>query len=167
MFLWLFFEMFNAVLKPLDRLINDTIEYTRQRQIFGQSVLDHQVVHFRLAELATEVESLRALIYRSVGKFNISLIYKLVSHLTSVRVKVKFHRHSSRWSVLFHWCLGCVTEFNQVIFCLVSPIDTLVWESIYFDNCACNCLLWLLLLLLSSYVSSARARQRNSTLSVS
>ena len=56
-------------LRSLDRLIDQTIEYTRQRQAFGRSVLDNQVVHFRLAELRTEVEALRALTYRAVEMF--------------------------------------------------------------------------------------------------
>lgn len=46
--------------------IKETIDYTRQRQAFGQSILDNQVVHFRLAELMTEVEALRALTWKSV-----------------------------------------------------------------------------------------------------
>jgi citronellyl-CoA dehydrogenase len=50
----------------LDLTIDQTIEYTRQRQAFGRSILDNQVVHFRLAELRTEVEALRALTYRAV-----------------------------------------------------------------------------------------------------
>jgi citronellyl-CoA dehydrogenase len=37
--------------------------------IFGAPVLDRQVVHFRLAELKTEVESLRALIYHAVERY--------------------------------------------------------------------------------------------------
>lgn len=49
----------------LDKVIDDTIEYTRQRQAFGRSILDNQSVHFRLAELRTEVELLRSLIYRA------------------------------------------------------------------------------------------------------
>jgi len=53
-------------LRSLDRLIDQTIEYTRQRKAFGKSILDNQVVHFRLAELRTEVEALRALTYRAV-----------------------------------------------------------------------------------------------------
>ncbi|MFO1219984.1 MAG: acyl-CoA dehydrogenase family protein [Burkholderiaceae bacterium] len=53
-------------LKALDRLIDKTIEYTRERQAFGKSVLDNQVVHFRLAELRTEVAALRALTYQAV-----------------------------------------------------------------------------------------------------
>jgi citronellyl-CoA dehydrogenase len=50
----------------MDLTIDQTIEYTRQRQVFGKSILDNQVVHFRLAELRTEVEALRALTYRAV-----------------------------------------------------------------------------------------------------
>ena len=53
-------------LKMLEFVINDTIEYTRQRQAFGKSILDNQVVHFRLAELQTDVACLRALTYDAV-----------------------------------------------------------------------------------------------------
>jgi citronellyl-CoA dehydrogenase len=53
-------------LRMLDRLIDATIAYTRDRKVFGKSVLDNQVVHFRLAELRTEVEALRSLVYRAV-----------------------------------------------------------------------------------------------------
>ncbi len=53
-------------LKTLEYCISDTIEYTSQRQVFGQSILDNQVVHFRLAELQTEIEALRALTYAAV-----------------------------------------------------------------------------------------------------
>lgn len=54
-----------AGLRAMERAIDDTIEYTRQRQAFGKSILDNQVVHFRLAELQTEVELLRSLVYRA------------------------------------------------------------------------------------------------------
>ncbi len=50
-----------------DRMIDNTIAYTRERKAFGQSILDNQVVHFRLAELKTEVEMLRALTYRAAS----------------------------------------------------------------------------------------------------
>ena len=56
-------------LRSLDRLIDQTIAYTRQRQAFGKSILDNQVVHFRLAELRTEDEALRALTYRAVAMY--------------------------------------------------------------------------------------------------
>jgi citronellyl-CoA dehydrogenase len=52
-------------LMGLDHAVRDTIEYTRSRKIFGRPVLDNQVVHFTLAELQTEIEALRALVYRA------------------------------------------------------------------------------------------------------
>jgi citronellyl-CoA dehydrogenase len=54
-----------AKLKPAERIIDQTIEYTSGRKAFGRSILDNQVVHFRLAELKTEVELLRSLVYRA------------------------------------------------------------------------------------------------------
>ena len=56
-------------LTAMDEAIAETIKYTRDRKAFGRSILDNQVVHFRLAELTTEVESLRALIYRAAELF--------------------------------------------------------------------------------------------------
>ena len=56
-------------LRSLDSLIDQTIDYTRQRQTFGKPILSNQVVHFRLAELRTEVECLRALTYRAVESY--------------------------------------------------------------------------------------------------
>ncbi len=55
--------------RGLDRAIQQTIDYTAQRQAFGEAILDKQVVHFRLAELQTEVECLRSLLYRAVEEY--------------------------------------------------------------------------------------------------
>ena len=49
-----------------ERMIADTIDYTRSRTVFGRPLLDNQVIHFRMAELATEVEALRALTWNCV-----------------------------------------------------------------------------------------------------
>ncbi len=59
-------RMFGAAsaLKGLENVIATTIEYTGERSTFGQPILSNQVVHFRLAELQTEVEALRSLVYR-------------------------------------------------------------------------------------------------------
>jgi citronellyl-CoA dehydrogenase len=54
-----------SAIKKMELCVQKTIDYTRQRIAFGQSILDNQVVHFRLAELQTEIESLRALTYRA------------------------------------------------------------------------------------------------------
>ena len=54
-----------ACLNAHEDIIEQTIDYTRDRKAFGRSILDNQVVHFRMAELQTEVELLRSLIYRA------------------------------------------------------------------------------------------------------
>ena len=56
-------------LKMLDKLIDLTIEYCKERHTFGQPLINNQVIHFRLAELRTEVELLRSLVYRAVDEY--------------------------------------------------------------------------------------------------
>ncbi|MCB2097403.1 MAG: acyl-CoA dehydrogenase family protein [Parvularculaceae bacterium] len=55
-------------LVAMEKTIDQTIDYTRQRKAFGQSILDNQVVHFRMAELKTELQALRSLTWDAVGK---------------------------------------------------------------------------------------------------
>jgi len=56
-----------STLRWMEKAIDQTIDYTRQRTAFGKPILENQVVHFKLAELNTKVELLRALIYRAAG----------------------------------------------------------------------------------------------------
>jgi citronellyl-CoA dehydrogenase len=59
----------SSAIEGLMRTLTDTIEYVRERKMFGQTVLDFQYVHFRLAELKTEIEALRALTYRACERY--------------------------------------------------------------------------------------------------
>ncbi|KZY62926.1 acyl-CoA dehydrogenase [Oleiphilus sp. HI0071] len=54
------------ILKGLEHCVNTTIDYCRERQTFGQPLLDNQVIHFRLAELQTEIEALRCMVHQGV-----------------------------------------------------------------------------------------------------
>ncbi len=51
-----------------ERMVRMTIDYTRQRHAFGQPLINNQVIHFRLAELLTEIELLRQLCHYCAGK---------------------------------------------------------------------------------------------------
>lgn len=51
----------------MDRIIQETMDYCRQRKVFGAPLIQNQVIQFRLAELQTEVEALRALCYRAAA----------------------------------------------------------------------------------------------------
>lgn len=54
-----------SVMRGLENVINDTIDFTKERHTFGQPLIDNQLIHFRMAELQTEVEALRSLVYRA------------------------------------------------------------------------------------------------------
>lgn len=53
-------------LRSMERLIVETAQYARQRRLYGKALLDNQAIQFRLAELQTNVEMLRSLVYRAV-----------------------------------------------------------------------------------------------------
>tara|TARA_B100000676_G_scaffold179302_1_gene176114 strand:+ start:558 stop:1706 length:1149 start_codon:yes stop_codon:yes gene_type:complete len=53
----------------LQDALDTTIEYTRDRQAFGKAVIDNQFVAFRIAEMQTEVEALRALLHTATAKY--------------------------------------------------------------------------------------------------
>lgn len=49
----------------LENCIKSTQAYCQDRLVFGKPLADNQVIQFRLAELQTEIELLRSLIYRA------------------------------------------------------------------------------------------------------
>lgn len=54
-----------SCLQSLTNCIQWTVEWARERKLFGAALSDQQWVQFKLAELKTEVEALRALTYRA------------------------------------------------------------------------------------------------------
>lgn len=55
----------SSTLEALTNCIGWTIEWAQERKLFGGALADQQWVQFKLAELKTEVEALRALTYRA------------------------------------------------------------------------------------------------------
>ncbi|MGH8810501.1 MAG: acyl-CoA dehydrogenase family protein [Advenella sp.] len=56
-------------LRSMELAVEQTIEYTGQRQVFGKSVLSNQVVYHKMAEVQTEIEALRSLLYRAIEQY--------------------------------------------------------------------------------------------------
>jgi alkylation response protein AidB-like acyl-CoA dehydrogenase len=50
------------------RCLDETVRYTRERQQFGQPIADFQNTQFTLADMATDLEAARALLYRAAVK---------------------------------------------------------------------------------------------------
>ncbi|ADP19980.1 acyl-CoA dehydrogenase, N-terminal domain protein 25 (plasmid) [Achromobacter xylosoxidans A8] len=51
------------------QLIEETADYLRQRVAFGKPLLDNQFIQFKLAELKTELEALRGLVYMATQTY--------------------------------------------------------------------------------------------------
>lgn len=52
-------------LKGMELCIDETYDYVNERKAFGKPLIANQVIQFRLAELQTDVEALRALVYQA------------------------------------------------------------------------------------------------------
>ncbi|MFN0164102.1 MAG: acyl-CoA dehydrogenase family protein [Burkholderiales bacterium] len=53
----------------MSRNLQETIDYVRERKLFNQTVLDFQVVQYKLAEVKTDIEALRAMTYMTTEKY--------------------------------------------------------------------------------------------------
>ena len=58
-----------SCLESLSNCITWTVEWAQERKLFGAALADQQWVQFKLAELKTEVESLRALTYQACERY--------------------------------------------------------------------------------------------------
>ena len=73
----------------MERIIDDTIEQTRTRHAFGAPLLNNQVIAFRLAELKTEVEAVKSLLYRATREYIlVHLLYDCYTCMLLVSVRV-------------------------------------------------------------------------------
>jgi citronellyl-CoA dehydrogenase len=74
-----------SILASMDRCIEDTVNYTGQRNAFGAPILQNQYVHFRLAELKTEIEACRSLLYRAMGELVAGRDVTLLASMTKLK----------------------------------------------------------------------------------
>lgn len=95
----------------LDRILRETIAYTRERQAFGQSILDNQYVHFRLAELKTEIEALRALVHDAATKLVAGEDVTLLASMAKLKVG-RLGREVADACLQFWGGMGYVWESN-------------------------------------------------------
>ena len=95
----------------LDRILRETIAYTRERQAFGQSILDNQYVHFRLAELKTEIEALRALVHDAATKLVAGEDVTMLASMAKLKVG-RLGREVADGCLQFWGGMGYVWESN-------------------------------------------------------
>lgn len=104
----------------LDEALRVTVEYVKERKTFGQPLINNQYIHFKLAELSTELEALRSLTYRAAelkiqndNPFDMEVV-----RLASM-AKLKggrLGRELADWCLQFHGGMGYMmdTRINRV-----------------------------------------------------
>ena len=90
-------------------VIQETIDYLRERRAFGRPLLDNQYVHYKLAELQTEVEAVGALFHKAV------CLYVQGHDVTQLASMVKLKgarvaREVADWCVQFWGGMGYMEE---------------------------------------------------------
>ncbi|CUS04379.2 Acyl-CoA dehydrogenase domain protein [Candidatus Promineifilum breve] len=94
----------------MEKMIRLTIDYTRGRQAFGRPLIDNQWIHFRLAELLTEVEALRQLNYHCVRLLIAG--EDLTKEVSMAKLKAgRLAREVADTCVQFHGGMGYVEEY--------------------------------------------------------
>ena len=95
--------------RAMENMLRLTVDYTKQRAIFGQALLHNQYVRFKLAELWTELEALKALVYAAtdayVGGADVTRLASMAK-LKSGRLC----REIADWCVQFHGGMGYMME---------------------------------------------------------
>ena len=90
-------------------IIADTIAYLRERIAFGRPLLENQYIYFKLAELRTDVECVRALLHQSVERY---VAGEDVTQLASMcKLKAgRVSREVADWCVQFWGGMGYMEE---------------------------------------------------------
>jgi citronellyl-CoA dehydrogenase len=72
----------------LEDALEETIDYARQRQAFGRPILDNQTMHYKMAEMQSQLEAIRSLLYRAtdiyVGGGNVTKLASMAKYLIGV-----------------------------------------------------------------------------------
>lgn len=94
----------------MEEAIQLTINYTRERHTFGKPLIDNQWIHFKIAELLTEVEALRQLTYHCVRMLVAE--QDMTKEVSMAKLKTgRLAREVADTCVQFHGGMGYVEEY--------------------------------------------------------
>jgi len=90
-------------------ILAETIGYLRERRAFGQPLLANQFIHFKLAELNTEIECLRALLYRAVELYVGGADVTQLASMAKLKAG-RVSREVADWCVQFCGGMGYIAD---------------------------------------------------------
>ncbi len=88
-----------------------SVEYSKQRKAFGKEIMHHQIIQFKLADMATKIEASRLLCLKAAWEKDNGLDYSI----SSAQAKV-FSSETAMWAateaVQIHGGYGFVKEYH-------------------------------------------------------
>jgi len=90
-------------------LITGTAEYLGQRQAFGKTLLDNQFIQFKLAELKTELEAVRGLVYLATEAYVAGRDVLELASMAKLKA-ARVAREVADWCVQFQGGMGYTWE---------------------------------------------------------
>ncbi|MCB0703816.1 MAG: acyl-CoA dehydrogenase [Saprospiraceae bacterium] len=87
------------------------LAYSKEREAFGKAISRHQAIAFKLADMATEIEAARLLVYRSAWLKDQKLSYDTASSMAKLFASEVAMRHTVE-AVQIHGGYGFVKEYH-------------------------------------------------------
>jgi citronellyl-CoA dehydrogenase len=91
------------------RIIQETIDYLRSREAFGKPLLNNQYIHYKLAELQTEVEAVRSMLHRAVDLYLTGTDVTQLASMCKLKC-ARVAREVADWCVQFWGGMGYMEE---------------------------------------------------------
>jgi len=87
------------------------LEYAKQRKSFGKPISDHQAISFKLADMATQIEAARMLVYKAAWLKDQGLSYTLAGSMAKLYAS-KVAMNVTIEAVQIHGGYGFVKEYH-------------------------------------------------------
>jgi len=88
-----------------------SLKYSKQRKAFGTEIMNHQIIQFKLADMATRIEAARLLCFKAAWEKDKKIDYTLSSSMAKV-----FSSETAMWAateaVQIHGGYGFVKEYH-------------------------------------------------------
>lgn len=87
------------------------VKYSKEREAFGKPISQHQAIAFKLADMATDIEASKLLVYRSAWLKDQGMDYNMVSSMAKVFASETAMKHTVE-AVQIHGGYGFVKEYH-------------------------------------------------------
>lgn len=87
------------------------LKYAQEREAFGKPIMEHQAIAFKLAEMATEIEAARLLVYRAAKMKDMGQDYSTAAAMAKLFASETAMKHTVQ-AVQIHGGYGYVKEYH-------------------------------------------------------